>query len=303
MGEPAVQLKAIGEANAEVRGVAHQALEWVRQSEERLSRSEARAAEAEKKLSQASARAEKAQSVMKERAKVTLAKIAEEGRTHLERERRRRLEAEAAAKRAEAARDRAECSFEQTQLRAGKDREALLEELTVVKAKASNEISSAIERTRKEASERTREVLERAQAEADKRVAAAEQRAADAEARTQEAHDVAVRIEAEIEERVMRGTEDVRREADRRVNDLVAKVEGEAAEKARARAEEQLKAESERIRVQAEQREERVREAAEEEITASAKKARREVLAAADETAPAWSRRGSSPSEAVYRTF
>jgi hypothetical protein len=80
-------------------------------------------------------------------------------------------------------------------------------------------------------------------------------------------------------------------------------VEGRATEQARKRADEQLEAESERIRVQAEQREARVREAAEEEIKASAKRARREALAAAEETAPTWSRATEAPAGPGYRTF
>ena len=80
----------------------------------------------------------------------------------------------------------------------------------------------------------------------------------------------------------MQGTEEVRRQAEDRVRELVEKFEGEAAELARARAKDQLEAESDRIRKQAEQREERARRAAEEEIKASANKARREALAAAD---------------------
>jgi hypothetical protein len=100
----------------------------------------------------------------------------------------------------------------------------------------------------------------------------------------------------------MQGTQDVRREAEERVAKLVEKVEGEAVEKAKVRAEDQLRAESERIRGQAEQREERLRRAADDEIKASAKKARREVLAAANDTAPAWAR-NESGSGAGYRTF
>ena len=145
--------------------------------------------------------------------------------------------------------------------------------------------------SKREAAQRHKEALDQAKLEADQRVAAAEQRAAEAEAAAAEAHELAVRLEAEIEERVMQGTEDVRREADERVRTLVEKVEGEATEKARARAEEALKAESERIRAQAEQREERVRRAAEDEIKASTSRARREVLAAAEQTAPSWARR------------
>ena len=77
--------------------------------------------------------------------------------------------------------------------------------------------------------QRHEEALDQAK-QADHRIAAAEQRAAEAEAAAAEAHEVAVRLEAEIEERVMQGTEDVRREAEERVRKLVEKVEGEAAE-------------------------------------------------------------------------
>ena len=133
------------------------------------------------------------------------------------------------------------------------------------------------------------------QLEADKRVAAAEQRAAEAQAEAEEARAIAVKIETEIEERVMQGTEEVRRQADDRVRELVEKFEGEAEELARARANDQLEAESDRIRKQAEQREDRVRRAAEDEIKASASRARREVLAAADKTAPSWAASRSRP--------
>ena len=93
----------------------------------------------------------------------------------------------------------------------------------------------------------------------------------------------------------MQGTEDVRREADERVRQLVEKFEGEAEELARDGPSDQLEAESDRIRKQAEQREERAREVAEEEIKASAAKARREALAAAEATAPSWARRSEEP--------
>ncbi len=46
-----------------------------------------------------------------------------------------------------------------------------------------------------------------------------------------------------------------------------------------------------------------MREATEEEIKASAKRARREALAAAEETAPPWSRTEASASGTGYRTF
>jgi hypothetical protein len=285
MGEPAVKLDSIAEATEEVRGVAEQALGWVRTSEARV------------------AEAEKGRAELKKRAKATLAKLGEEGRERIAAERAKRREAEVRGARAEDGRLRSEQAFERSQKRAEADREALTTQMAAQKAEADNALEAAVKRTEGQASERTREVLEKAQQEADRRVAAAEQRAAEAEAKAAEAHEIAVRLEAEIEERVMQGTEEVRRESEERVRRLVEKVEGEAEEKARTRAEEQLKAESERIRGQAEQREERLRHAAEDEIKASAKRARREVLAAADETAPEWERDEASASGAGYRTF
>jgi hypothetical protein len=284
MGEPAVKLSAVAEATEELHGVASQALEWVRRSEARV------------------AEAEAGREAIKVRAKTTLTRLGEEGRERIaaEREKRRAVEARVAG--AEEGRDRAEKAFERVQKRAEADREAFVTQLTASKAQADQATSHAVKQVEAEASKRTGEVLEKAQAEADRRVAAAEQRAAEAEARAEEAHRVAVRLEAEIEERVMQGTVEVRREAEERVQRLIEKVEGEATEKAKARAEEQLQAESERIRGQAEQREERLRRAAEDEIKASAKKARREALAAADETAPTWAR-SEAPSGAGYRTF
>ncbi|HSR94430.1 MAG TPA: hypothetical protein VLK56_06145 [Solirubrobacterales bacterium] len=284
MGRPAVKLDAISEATGEVEGVAKQALEWVRVSEARV------------------AEAEKSRAEIKQRAQATLGKIGEEGRERVAAERDKRRAIAARVARAEEGRNRAEQAFERAAKRAEADREAFTMQLTANKAQSDQAQARAVKGVEEEASKRTREVLEKAQAEADRRVAAAEQRAAAAEARAEEAHEIAVRLESEIEERVMKGTVEVRREAEERVRKLVEKVEGEAVEKAKVRAEEQLQAESERIRGQAEQREERLRRAAEDEIKASAKKARREVLAAADQTAPVWSR-NESPSGAGYRTF
>jgi hypothetical protein len=285
MAEPAVKLNSVTEATEEIHGVAKQALEWVRISEARV------------------AEAEKARDEIKVRAKAALGKIGEEGRERIAAERDKRRAVELRVAHAEEGRDRAEKAFERAMKRAEADREAITTQMTAGKAQADQAQARAVKRTEEEASQRTGEVLAQAQAEADRRVAAAEQRAAEAEAHAEEAHQLAVRLESEIEERVMQGTEDVRREAEERVRKLVEKVEGEATEKARERAEEQLKAESERIRGQAEQREERLRHAAEDEIKASAKRARREVLAAADETAPAWARNEASASGAGYRTF
>ena len=142
-----------------------------------------------------------------------------------------------------------------------------------------------------------------ADAEADRRVAAAEQRAADAEAAAAESHETAVRLETEIERAGHGGHRGGATRSGGARPHLVEKVEGEAEEAARARAEDQLRAESDRIRVQAEQREERVREATEDEIKASAKRARREAQAAAEEAAPVWLRNESTASPRGYRTF
>ncbi len=43
MGDPAVQLKAVGAASEELHETAKQALEWVRVSEERVAEAEAKA--------------------------------------------------------------------------------------------------------------------------------------------------------------------------------------------------------------------------------------------------------------------
>src|SRR3954454_21125751 len=111
MGEPAVQLKAFGAATEELHETAKQALEWVRVSEERVARAEARNEEV---------RAE-----IKQRAMETLRKLGEEGGERIANERGGRRQAEGRANRAEADQDRAEKSFEQAQQRSQVDREAL----------------------------------------------------------------------------------------------------------------------------------------------------------------------------------
>ena len=75
MGEPAVQLQAVGEAREAVRGVAEQALEWVRLSE--------------KRVGEAEARTEAVRAELKERAIATLSKLGEEGRERIGAERAR----------------------------------------------------------------------------------------------------------------------------------------------------------------------------------------------------------------------
>lgn len=289
MSEAATQLKAVGAASEELKETASQALEWVRVSEERVVKAEARSEELRGEL--------------KAKAMATVRKLGEEGQARIRAERGKRKDAEARASRAEQARDRAEQAFEQAQKRADSDRETLAKEMTALKADAQRSIDAGIEAVERKATQRHKEALDRVKLEADQRVAAAEQRAVEAEAAAAEAHQMAIKLETEIEERVMQGTEEVRREADERVRTLVEKVEGEAVEMARARAEEALKAESDRIRAQAEQREDRVRRAAEDEIKASASRARREVLAAAEKTAPSWERREPTAQGSGYRTF
>jgi hypothetical protein len=296
MGEPAVELTGVAEATEEMHGIGKQALAWVRTSEERVTAAESRLRDAE-------AKADRVGAELRQRAKATLGRIAEEGRAQLAAERQKRRDAEERAKRAEAARDRSEQAFERARRAVESERETLTSKIVAGKAEYERALAEATKRVEAEASARVEEVLKNTQAEADRRVAAAEQRAAEAESAAAEANRIAVRLEAEIEERVMQGTVDVRREAEERVRKLVAKVEGEAEEHARVRAEEQLRAESDRIRKQAEQREERLRRSAEDEIKASAKRARREVLAVADETAPDWARREATGSGAGYRTF
>ena len=290
MSEPAVQLDGVSEATDEMRGIARQALEWVRVSEERVGAAESKA--------------ERARTEVKDRAMEALRKIGEEGRARVAAERQKRIEAEKRAAAAEQARDRAEKSFEQARRSDLADRESVANELMALKERAEEEQAEAVKRTGVEAEKRTREAIAEVRTAADSRVAAAEQRAAEAEAEAEEARAIAVKIEAEIEERVMQGTEEVRRESEDRVRQLVEKFEGEAENLARARAKDRVEAESERIRKQAEQREERAKEVAEDEIKASVGKARREAMAAAEATAPTWGAKGETDSTVSgYRTF
>ncbi len=290
MSEPAVRLDGVREATDELSGVAGQALEWVRVSEERVARAEAKTEEVHAEL--------------KQRAMQTLEKIGAEGRERIAAERKLRKEADQRATTAERARDRAERSFEQARVSERGDREALAAEIAAQKERAEEERAQTVKQLGEEAEKRLSKTVVEVRSEADSRVAAAEQRAAEAEAAAEESRRIAIKIESEIEERVMQGTEDVRREADERVRQLVEKFEGEAEELARARAHDQLEAESDRIRRQAEQREDRARQVAEDEIKASATKARREALAAAEETAPSWADRDEQESTVSgYRTF
>jgi hypothetical protein len=289
MSEPARQLRAVGEATQTMHGVAQQALEWVKVSEERAAAAEARS--------------EKVRAELKQRAMETLRGISAEARKRIaaERQAREQVEANLAAAEqgrelAEQGRDRSEKSFEDLQQSSQAEREKLIAHATAARKAAEKTAADAVAGVDREIAIKVAAAREEAEAEADRRVAHAAAAAA-------EAHESSVRLETEIERRVMEGTEDVRREAHDSVRKLVEKVEREAEEAARARAEEQLRVESDRIRVQAQRREERAREGAESEIKASASKAKREAQAAAEDTAPTWLRAESAASTAGYRTF
>src|SRR3954449_6772372 len=73
MGEPVRQLQQVGEATRAMRGVADQALEWVRVSEERVAAAEKRADEVKDQV--------------KERAMLTLRRVSAEAREKIAAER------------------------------------------------------------------------------------------------------------------------------------------------------------------------------------------------------------------------
>ena len=154
MSEPAVQLDGISEATEEIRGVAGQALEWVRVSEERVVDAEGRAAAAEEiartleaELEQATvkARADAAQAAeqthaeVKQRAMEAVKKIGAEGRERIAAEREQRRAAESRVAAAEQARDRAEKAFEESRRRDEADREALAAEMIALKERSEEE--------------------------------------------------------------------------------------------------------------------------------------------------------------------
>src|SRR5882757_4450823 len=82
--EPAVQLKAVGEAREEIQGVARQALEWLKVSEQRVAAAEARSEQVREEL--------------KERALGTMRKFSTEAKAKVESERQARAAAEAKLK-------------------------------------------------------------------------------------------------------------------------------------------------------------------------------------------------------------
>ena len=67
MGDPTVQLGAVEKTTAEIRGIAEQALKWVRTSEERVADTEKRVADTEKELAASGARAQEESAELRKR--------------------------------------------------------------------------------------------------------------------------------------------------------------------------------------------------------------------------------------------
>src|SRR3954449_9208592 len=112
MSEPARELQQVGEATRAMRGVADQALEWVRVSEGRVAAAEKRADEVKDQV--------------KQRALLALRKVSAEARERIAAEHKARSEADVRASAAEAARDRAERAFEVLQQRSQREREEIV---------------------------------------------------------------------------------------------------------------------------------------------------------------------------------
>src|SRR4051794_34176087 len=129
MSEPGRQLQQVGQATRAMRGVADQALEWVRVGEERVAAAEKRADEVRDQV--------------RERALLTLRKVTAEARERIAAERRGRIEAEARIVAAEAARDRAEASFEELQQRAQRERREIVAKANRVRADAEDAAAKA----------------------------------------------------------------------------------------------------------------------------------------------------------------
>ena len=171
MSDPARQLKVVGEASQTMHGVARQALDWVRVSEERVAAAEART--------------EKVRAELKQRALETVRGFSEEGRKRIGAEREARRQAESRLSGAEQGRDRAEKAFEDLQRRAQIEREELVAQVSQAKAEAEKTVGEArttIEREVERQLSEARAGIERqavtareaAAEEADRRVAAAE---------------------------------------------------------------------------------------------------------------------------------
>src|SRR5215218_8280511 len=114
MSEPARQLQQVGEATRAMRGVADQALEWVRVSEERVVAAEKRADEVKGQV--------------KERALLTLRKVTAEAREKIAAERAARAATAEAENAVATARAAAEKTIADERQAAGEDFKERLEE-------------------------------------------------------------------------------------------------------------------------------------------------------------------------------
>ena len=132
----------------------------------------------------------------------------------------------------------------------------------------------------------------------EERARKAQEKAVQAEAHANEFESLArqriAEMEADIDRRVMEGTEQVRLEAAERVDALIDRFGREAEETARQRAEERRREEDERIQREAERRVDLAKQSADEEVQAAAERARQEALSAASSTAPEWERQESA---------
>ena len=228
----------------------------------------------------------------------TLRKLGDEGRERIAAEREQAQEAEARATRAEDARDRAEKASSRRRPNAQGDREALAVELSIGARSRSREVAGGGRRARRSAKRRQRhdEALRPGQARG--RPARGRGRAARGRSRGRR-RPRRTSLRYAWRPRSRSGSCRAPRTCAARpmsaFASLVEKVEGEATEMARARAEEALKAESERIRAQAEQREDRVRRRPR---TRSRRAPRGRVARSWPrpmQTAPSWARREASP--------
>src|SRR4051794_8574186 len=177
MTEPAVRLEAVSEAADEMRGIAGQALEWVRVSEGRVAEAEARA---ERARAEADQRVERVQAELKQRAMESLKKLGGEGRERIAAERRKREAVEGRVAAAEEARDRADKAFEKERLTGSADREALAAEMIALKERSEEERLELLKHRDAESEKRLDEAIAKVREDADSRVASAEQRAAEA---------------------------------------------------------------------------------------------------------------------------
>ena len=313
MSEPARQLKAVREANRDMHAVAAQALEWVKVSEARVAAAESAA--------------DTVRDELKERAMKTLREMSAQARKQIE-----------AAKEAQAA---AESKLARRRDRARSGREILREPAADVAGRARADPRQGLRsggrrrlqgrggRVAGEARNRGRRVRRGARGRGGESRASGPRSTAGSRRRACGSRPTPTNASPKSSSgppnrrppprppTTPRSSSRPRsrsgswkgprrsaarpRRASRR---LLERVEREAEESARARAEDQLQAESERIKQQAQRREERARAATEEEIRSSVNRARREVQAAAEDDGPTWLQSQPKPQRSAgYRTY